>query len=41
MDLKDWAKIQESLLRSKLKIFREFFRGDAEPEQIPRSNRKS
>ncbi len=40
MDLKEWAKFQESLLRSQLKIIREFLRA-AEPEQAPRPRRTS
>ena len=41
MDIKEWAKFQESLLRSQLKIIREFLKDDAKPEQIPRPKRKS
>ncbi|MFH2120606.1 MAG: hypothetical protein ABIJ25_09465 [Pseudomonadota bacterium] len=40
MDLKEWAKFQESLLRSQLKIIREFLR-TAEPEPDPRPRRTS
>ncbi len=40
MDLKEWAKFQESLLRSQLKIIREFLRA-AEPEPAPRPRRTS
>ena len=40
MDLKEWAKFQESLLRSQLKIIREFLR-TAEPQPAPRPRRKS
>jgi hypothetical protein len=40
MDLKEWAKFQESLLRSQLKIIREFLRA-AEPETAPRPKRTS
>ena len=41
MDLKEWAKFQESLLRSQLKIIREFLKDDAEPEPPPRMKRRS
>jgi hypothetical protein len=41
MDVKEWAKFQESLLRSQLKIIREFLKGDAEPEPIPRRKQMS
>ena len=40
MDLKEWAKFQESLLRSQLKIIREFLRTE-EPEPAPRPRRTS
>ena len=40
MDLKEWAKFQESLLRSQLKVIREFLK-DAEPESPPRPRRTS
>ena len=40
MDLKEWAKFQESLLRSQLKIIREFLR-TTEPESAPRPKRTS
>jgi hypothetical protein len=40
MELKEWAKFQESLLRSQLKVIREFLRA-AEPEQAPRPRRTS
>jgi len=40
MDLKEWAKFQESLLRSQLKIIREFLR-TTEPEPAPRPRRTS
>jgi len=40
MDLKEWAKFQESLLRSQLKIIREFLR-TAEPQPAPRPRRTS
>jgi hypothetical protein len=35
MDLNEWAKFQESLLRSQLKVIREFLRS-TEPEPPPR-----
>jgi hypothetical protein len=41
MDLKEWAKFQESLLRSQIKIIREFLKDDAEPEPTPRPKRMS
>jgi len=41
MDVKEWAKFQESLLRSQLKIIREFLKDDAEPEPPPRRVQKS
>ena len=41
MDLKEWAKFQESLLRSQLKIIREFLKDDAAPEPLPRPKRTS
>jgi hypothetical protein len=40
MDLNEWAKFQESLLRSQLKIIREFLR-TTEQEQAPRPRRTS
>jgi len=36
MDVKEWAKFQESLLESQLKIIREFLKDDADPETPPR-----
>ena len=41
MDLKEWAKFQESLLKSQLKIIREFLKDDAEPEPPPRRKQMS
>ncbi len=41
MDLKEWAKFQESLLRSQIKIIREFLKEDAEPQLPPRMRRTS
>ena len=41
MDLKEWAKFQESLLRSQLKVIREFLKDDAEPEPPPPRKRRS
>ena len=41
MELKEWAKFQESLLKSQLKIIREFLKDDAEPEPAPRPKRTS
>jgi len=40
MELKEWAKFQESLLRSQLKVIREFLK-DLEPEPPPRPRRTS
>jgi hypothetical protein len=36
MDLKEWAKFQESLLRSQLRVIREFLKDDAKPAPRPR-----
>jgi hypothetical protein len=41
MDLKEWAKFRESLLRSQLKVIREFLKDDAGPEPPPRVKRRS
>ena len=41
MDLKEWVKFQESLLRSQLKVICEFLKDDAEPEPPPRMKRRS
>ena len=41
MDLKEWAKFQESLLRSQLKVIREFLKDDAEHEPLSRPKRMS
>ena len=41
MDLKEWAKFQESLLRSQLKVIREFLKDDAEPEPPPPTKQRS
>ena len=41
MDLKEWARFQESLLRSQLKIIREFLKDDEEHEPDPRPKRSS
>jgi hypothetical protein len=30
MDVREWAALQESLLKSQLKVIREFLRGDQE-----------
>ena len=40
MDLKEWAKFQESLLRSQLKVIREFLKDDAEPEPPARQSER-
>ena len=40
MDLKEWAKFQESLLRSQLRVIREFLKA-AESESTPRPRRTS
>ncbi len=39
MDIKEWAKFQQSLLRSQLKVIREFLKDDAEPEPPPRKKK--
>jgi len=41
MDLKEWAKFQESLLKSQLKIVREFLKDEAEPEPPPIRKQRS
>lgn len=41
METREWAKLQESLLKSQLKVIREFLRKDEEPKFIPRKKRKS
>lgn len=41
MDLKEWAIIQEALLRSQLKVIREFLKDDAEPDLSSRMRRTS
>jgi hypothetical protein len=41
MDMKEWAKFQESLLKSQLKIIRDFLKDDAEPEPPPRRKQRS
>lgn len=41
MDTKEWAKLQESLLKSQLKVIREFLRKGEEPKFKPRKRRKS
>jgi len=41
MDLKEWAIIQEALLRSQLKVIREFLKDDAEPDLASRMRRTS
>ena len=39
MEAKEWAKLQEPLLRSQLKINPEFLRHGEEPREEKRSNR--
>jgi predicted transcriptional regulator len=39
MDVKEWAKFQQLLLRSQLKVIREFLKDDAEPEPPLRKKR--
>jgi predicted transcriptional regulator len=41
MDVKEWAKLQESLLKSQLKIIREFLRQGEEPTFKPRKKGRS
>ena len=41
MDTRELAKLQESLLKSQLKVIREFLRKEEEPRFIPRKKRKS
>jgi hypothetical protein len=41
MDLKEWAKFQESLLKSQLKIIRELLKDDTEPEPPARPRKTS
>jgi predicted transcriptional regulator len=41
MDMKEWAKFQEALLKSQLKIIRDFLKDDAEPEPPPRRKQRS
>jgi hypothetical protein len=41
MDVKKWAKVQESLLRSQLRTIREFLREGEMPERKPRRKGKS
>ena len=41
MDVKEWAKLQESLLKSQLKIIREFLRRGEEPTFKPRKKARS
>jgi len=41
MDIKKWAKLQESLLKSQLRTIREFLREGEMPERKPRRKGKS
>lgn len=41
MDVKEWAKLQESLLKSQLTIIREFLRRGEEPTFKPRKKSRS
>lgn len=41
MELKEWAKLQESLLKSQLKIVRQFLKEGEEPKFRPRGKGKS
>ena len=41
MDINAWAKLQESLLKSQLKIIREFLKQGEEPKFKPRGRGKS
>lgn len=41
MELKEWAKMQDSLLKSQLKIIRQFLKEGEEPRFRPRGKRRS
>jgi hypothetical protein len=41
MDTKEWAKLQESLLKSQLKIIRQFLRQGEDPRFKPRGKSRS
>jgi len=41
MEIKEWAKLQESLLKSQLKIIRQFLRDEEEPKFKPRGKGRS
>ena len=41
MDTKEWAKLQESLLKSQLKTIRQFLRQDEKPRFKPRGSSRS
>jgi len=41
MDVKEWAKLQESLLKSQLKVVREFLRQGEEPKFIQHKKGRS
>ena len=41
MDVNEWAKVQESLLKSQLKVIREFLKKGEEPKFKPRGRGKS
>jgi predicted transcriptional regulator len=41
MELKKWAKLQESLLKSQLRIIRDFLKGEEEPKFKPRGKGRS
>ena len=41
MELKEWAKLQESLLKSQLKIIRQFLKEGEQPKFRPRGKGKS
>lgn len=41
MDINEWAKLQESLLKSQIKIIREFLKKGEEPKFKPRKKGKS
>ena len=41
MDMKEWVELQESLLKSQLKVIRQFLRGGEEPARKPRKKGRS
>jgi len=41
MELKEWANLQEALLKNQLKIIRQFLKGEEEPKFKPRGRGRS